>query len=147
MSDISQSGAVYLGGVGGLSSNDSNRPRLAGIVVWNPGFLKDRRDAGLHGLENTLELLKIALDKSASLTREPAPWVSRISITLGLEASLTWEPAPWVSPRMSLGDGFGKGCGDALDFVTGLTWAVAESLEFGGSSYINVRIGILSERY
>ena len=122
---------------------------LLASSLWTPGFLTDRRGAGLHGLENTLEFLKLALDKSASLTREPAPWVSRISITLGLKAGLAWEPAPWASSRISLsgGDGFGKGRGNALDFVTGLTWAVAESLEFVGSGYINVRNRILNEKY
>lgn len=120
---------------------------LLASSLWTPGFLTDRRGAGLHGLENPLELFKLALDKSASLTREPAPWASRISITLGLKACLTWEPAPWAPPRISLGDGFGKGCGNALDFVTGLTWAVAESLEFIGSSYINVRNRITNEKY
>lgn len=103
----------------------------------------------LHGLKNNLELIKLALELRACLTREPAPW-QRIgcSITLGLKARLTWEKAPWASPRISLsaGNGFGKGRGEALDFVTGLTWAVAESLDFGGSNYINVRNGNLSER-
>lgn len=46
-----------------------------------------------------------------------------------------------MSPCISLsaGDGFSKGRSDALEFVAGLTWAAAESVGFGGSSYVNVR--------
>lgn len=104
----------------------------------------------LDGLKNKLELLKLALGIRASLTRESAPCQGICcSITLVLKAPLTWEPAPRASPRISLsaGDGSGKGRGKALEFVAGLTWAVAESLDFGGSNYINVRNGIISERY
>lgn len=125
----------------------------------------------LDGLRNNLEQLKLALGIRASLTkepapcqiiccsitlvlmakltREPAPWQSICcSITLVLKAMLTWEPAPRASRiSLSAGDGSGKGRGEALEFVAGLTWAVAESLEFGGSNYMNVRNGIISERY
>lgn len=78
------------------------------------------------------------------MTRQPAPWVSPgrgSSITLVLGARFASEPAPWMSSGISLGagDGFGKGCSDALEFVTGLAWAAAESLGFSGRGYINVR--------
>lgn len=99
----------------------------------------------LDGLEGSLEFLKLALGLGASLTRHPAPWVSPgrgPSITLVLGAPLALEPAPWTSPGISFstGAGFGKGRSDTFEFVTGLAWPAAESLGFGGSGYINVKI-------
>lgn len=88
----------------------------------------------LDGLKGNLEFLKLALGLRASLAREPAPCI-RYSITLVLDARLTWEVAP-SSPSISLS------AGDALEFVTGLTRAVAESLGFGRSGYINVSNGV-----
>lgn len=101
----------------------------------------------LDGLKGNLQFLKLALGLRASLVRELAPCIG-YSITLVLDARLTWEVAP-SSPSFSLsaGDGFGKSRGDALEFVTGLARAVAESLGFGGSGYINVSNGVRRERY
>lgn len=98
----------------------------------------------LYGLEGGLELLKLAFDLGASLTSGPAPCVSLgrgSSITLVLVARFSWEPALWVSPCISLsaGDRFCKGRSDSLEFVAGLAWVAADSLGFGGSSYVNVR--------